>query len=387
MVGRVHEKRQNLAARLFGGLARSGAAEAALATMLYLYSESFYSGGNRVLTWTQFALDTVLCMGAAASGRWPRSGGVIVGVAVTAGALMMPGSMTMAILAVLIPLYAAGSRGLEKWRTVLTLWLVPAAIWATLIGDSAEVAVQTVVAWVIMTALVWALGSILHRLQQRTVALTEERIDAIRAQRRSIARDLHDTVAYATTTMIMRAEQIKLRGTADPLLTEDLDFIIATGRRSIRDLRGMMEALRRNDPSLDAAGGEDPWRVVSLTTLLPQRVRELEAHGLTVSTSVDAHLAGLPESVRETLGKLIVEATSNMVKHADRSGPCRILIEETPDAVEAVFTNAVSSGSPNRGAGFGLVGARERIEALGGDFEATRTHGTWLLRASLPVGG
>ena len=62
-----------------------------------------------------------------------------------------------------------------------------------------------------MTALVWALGSILHRLQQRTVALTEERIDAIRAQRRSIARDLHDTVAYATTTMIMRAEQIKLR--------------------------------------------------------------------------------------------------------------------------------------------------------------------------------
>ena len=35
--------------------------------------------------------------------------------------------------------------------------------------------------------------------------------------------------------MVMRAEQMKLRATDDPELLADLDFIIATGRRSVRD--------------------------------------------------------------------------------------------------------------------------------------------------------
>lgn len=370
-------------------LGRSGMAEATAATLLLLYSEAFFRAGPGTLTWAQFAADVSLCLGAAASGRWPRAGGVAAGVALMAFPFVHAGAVPAAILATMIPLFATGARGLERWRTALTLWYFLGLAWVTLpLAPDPGVAAQTIVVWIVLIALAWTLGTVLRRFQLRTLALQDERVTAVRAQRRSIARDLHDTVAYATTTMIMRAEQIKLRGDADPQLNADLDFIIATGRRSLRDLRGMMEALRRNDPFLEAEGGAAaPWRIVSPADLLTQQVAELRAHGLTVQTQVDADLDALPESVRETLGKLVVEATSNMVKHAARPGPCRIIIEQTPDSVEAVFTNPVGATASGARGGYGLVGMRERVEALGGDFETTTASGAWLLRVSLPVAG
>lgn len=374
--------------RMLARIARSGIAEATFATLLLLYSETFFTG-RTALTWAQFAVDCTVCLGAAASGRWPRAGSLVTGVGLAAFPLAHTTSpIPMAIMAALIPIFALGARGLERWRTAVGITYFFLLLWATLpLRGGTTTAVQSVIMWVILIAIVWLLGTAIATLQRRTLTLADERVAAVRSQRRSIARDLHDTVAYATTTMIMRAEEIKLRCAPTDPLHDDLDFIIATGRRSLRDLRGMMEALRRNDPSLEPDADESAWRIVSLAALLPQRVAELEAHGLTVSTQVDADLDALPESVRETLGKLIVEATSNMVKHAARPGPCRILIEATPDAVEAVFTNPIRATASFAGGGFGLMGARERVEALGGEFETTAASGTFLLRVSLPVGG
>lgn len=374
----------------FGRVARSGIAEAVLAIVLLLYSETFFSGqASATLTWPQFAADVAVCLGAAASGRWPRTGGVVAGVALLAFPFVQSsGAVPAAIFAVLIPVFATGARGMLSWRWFLTLWYFVGLMAATLplARDTSE-AIQTVVIWVVLLGLVWGLGTMLHALQRRTAALATERVEALRSQRRTIARDLHDTVAYATSMMIMRAEEVKLRGAGDPHLNADLDFIIATGRRSLRDLRGMMEALRRNDPALEAGADAAPWRIVSPGALLTQQVAELRANGLDVQVQVDAHLDHLPESVRETFGKLLVEATSNMVKHAARTGPCRILVEQSPEAVEAVFTNPVGATASDTPGGLGLVGARERVEALGGDLETTEASGTWLLRVSLPVGG
>lgn len=368
--------------------AQSGVAEATLAALLLLYSDTFFKTGPAALTWPQFAADVTLCAGAALSGRWPRTGGLVAGAALMAFPVVHTDAVPAAILAACIPVFATGARGLLGWRAILTAWYFAGLAWATvpLARDPGE-AVQTVLIWTLLLGVAWALGTVLRALQRRTVALAGERVEAVRSQRRSIARDLHDTVAHATTTMIMRAEEVKLRGTPDAQLQADLDFIIATGRRSLRDLRGMMEALRRNDPPLEADAPPAAWRIVSLGALLPQQVAELQAHGLTVTTQVDADLDHLPESVRETLGKLIVEATSNMVRHAARPGPCRIIIEQTPDTLEAVFTNPVGATASGPSGGFGLLGMRERVEALGGDLETTQASGTWLLRVALPMGG
>lgn len=385
----VTQRRRRSPSR-FQRYADSGVLEAVFAALILLYSETFYGApGVAPLTWPQFVVDSALCIAAGTSGRWPRGGGIATGVILMAMPLVHQGAPPAAVIAIVIPILAAGTRGLTRLRALLSVWYVAgASILSMPTASTSAGAVQTVLVWVILIGIAWAAGGTIHSLVQQSERLSQQRIEAVRSQRRSIARDLHDTVAYATSTMIMRAEQIKLRGVDDPALAEDLDFIISTGRRSIRDLRGMMETLRRNDPSLDSEYENSPWRIVSFAELLPQRIAELEAHGFQVNAQVDLAHQELPDSVREALGKLVVEATSNMVKHAPPPGPIRILIERHDDLVEAVFTNPLRPGrpAPREWDGFGLVGARERIEALGGELESTAASGTWLLRAQLPVG-
>ena len=368
-------------------LGRSGVPEAIVGLFAYMYNEAFPSiDGNRTLA--EAIVDFLLCFFAALTGRWPRVG--TLGVAATLIAqVLVSDELSVTVFAMFVPIVSNGAHGRTVLRDIAAPLYFALAIVKTMpLNDTLGDQLQTVIIWAVLVGLAWGTGRTIHRLRREGQEQAELRTAALRSQRRSIARDLHDTVSYATTTMIMRAEQIKLRVGDDPQLTEDLDFIIATGRRSVRDLRGMMETLRRNDPELDLE--EDaPWRLVAVGDVIADRRAELAAHGYRLDVSADAEaLDSLPSSVRETLAKLIVEATSNMVKHAGR-GPCRLIIEVHDDMLEAVFTNPLRPGRDQRkaGHGLGIIGALERVEALGGELEATAASGTWILRAQLPLGG
>ncbi|HRL48248.1 MAG TPA: histidine kinase [Propioniciclava sp.] len=365
-------------------LGTSGFPEAAMATGLFLYVEVFtVPSGERTF---EFAVNVLICGAAAASGRWPRLGAIGVAVGLALMVVLPVGQLRMSILALFIPILSAGMRGRNWLADVFTIVSFLLACVLTLpLSDGVSEKIESIIIWGLAIGLARIVGHTIDRLRRETKAHAALRFASLRRQRRDIAHDLHDTIAYATTTMIMRAEQMKLR-TDDPATQADLDFIITTGRRSVRDLRSMMEALRRNNPELDT-GTVTMWRLVTISDVLAERVKELNAHGLALQVSAPADIDQLlPESVRETLGKLIVEATSNMVKHA-APGPCRVLIEVEGDTVEAVFTNFTEPGSFTSEEGLGLLGAAERVEALGGEFEATAASGTWIVRAQLPLGG
>lgn len=366
-------------------LGRSGVPEAIVGLFVYMYNEAFPSiDGNRTLA--EAIVDFLLCFFAALTGRWPRVG--TLGVAATLIAqVLVSDELSVTVFAMFVPIVSNGAHGRTVLRDIAAPLYFALAIVKTMpLNDTLGDQLQTVIIWAVLVGLAWGTGRTIHRLRREGQEQAELRTAALRSQRRSIARDLHDTVSYATTTMIMRAEQIKLRVGDDPQLTEDLDFIIATGRRSVRDLRGMMETLRRNDPELDLEQNT-PWRLLTVTDVIAERQAELAAHGLTLQVTSDADLDSLPSSVRETLAKLVVEATSNMVKHAGK-GPCRLIIEVQDDTLEAVFTNRLRAGHRQDGGrpGLGLVGAAERVRAIGGELEATAASGTWILRAQLPIG-
>lgn len=366
-------------------LGRSGVPEAIVGLFAYMYNEAFPSiDGNRTLA--EAIVDFLLCFFAALTGRWPRVG--TLGVAATLIAqVLVSDELSVTVFAMFVPIVSNGAHGRTVLRDIAAPLYFALAIVKTMpLNDTLGDQLQTVIIWAVLVGLAWGTGRTIHRLRREGQEQAELRTAALRSQRRSIARDLHDTVSYATTTMIMRAEQIKLRAGDDPQLTEDLDFIIATGRRSVRDLRGMMETLRRNDPELDLEQNT-PWRLLTVTDVIAERQAELAAHGLTLQVTSDADLDSLPSSVRETLAKLVVEATSNMVKHAGK-GPCRLIIEVQDDTLEAVFTNRLRAGHRQDGGrpGLGLVGAAERVRAIGGELEATAASGTWILRAQLPIG-
>lgn len=353
-----------------------------MATLLFLYFEVFSLGtGSRPL---EFVISVLICMSAGIVGRWPITGSIgAIAALVIMIAFPLPDQMRFSALAIFIPVVSTGVRGHRSLSAITSavsfvlLSAITIPVSGTLINQA-----QSLFVWALLIGLAWISSRTFDQLRRESKAQAELRVEALRHQRRSIAHDLHDTVAYSTTTMIMRAEQLKLRST-DPELLADLDFIITTGRRSVRDLRAMMETLRRNDPQLDT-GEVSVWRLVKVAEVIQERVAELATHGLKLQVSVSDDVDDLPESVRETLGKLIVEATSNMVKHA-ADGPCRLLIERDGDIVEAVFTNRVTSPTPSP-QGLGLLGAAERVGALGGELETTAASGTWILRAQLPVG-
>lgn len=366
-------------------LGRSGVPEAIVGLFAYMYNEAFPSiDGNRTLA--EAIVDFLLCFFAALTGRWPRVGTLGVAAALVVQAFVSD-ELSVTVFAMFVPIVSNGAHGRTVLRDIAAPLYFALAIVKTMpLNDTLGDQLQTVIIWAVLVGLAWGTGRTIHRLRREGQEQAELRTAALRSQRRSIARDLHDTVSYATTTMIMRAEQIKLRVGDDPQLTEDLDFIIATGRRSVRDLRGMMETLRRNDPELDLEQNT-PWRLLTVTDVIAERQAELAAHGLTLQVTSDADLDSLPSSVRETLAKLVVEATSNMVKHAGK-GPCRLIVEVQDDTLEAVFTNRMRAGhrTDTGRSGLGLVGAAERVRAIGGELEATAASGTWILRAQLPIG-
>ena len=105
------------------------------------------------------------------------------------------------------------------------------------------------------------------------------------------------------------------------------------------------------------------------------------------SVSFDCHVAAeltnLGEAVNMTLYRLVQEGLTNVARHA-RASHVAVTIDEhqaEPDRAGFVMLRISDDGvgvgvgpsTPTSGSGLGLVGMRERVEALGGAFEASST--------------
>ncbi len=382
------------ATRFVGGL-RPGTLEMVFALLLMI---PFILVPPRYASTAPWALvlELLICLAAGFFGRWPVTSGCLVGLGLTAMAVLVTfvfdpsNDLRWSSFAVAIPLISAGTHGRRTLQGLLAVWYWLVLTVIEMAGHfTANDFIAAATIWGVWVGLFILVSVLIRRIADERRALQAARLAAVQSQRRTIARDLHDTTAYATTSIILRAEQAKLRGVTDPDMLADLDYIIAAGRRSMRDLRGMMETLRRNEPDGGADVPPSPWQIAPLDEIVDRRLAELTDNGFRASAHVEADLDSLPESVSETLAKVVVEATANMVKHGDRSAPCSIMIESDGDEVEAVFINTPATTSRlgrQQSTPLGLVGARERVEALGGECSVTSTSPTWVLRARIPIG-
>ena len=87
---------------------------------------------------------------------------------------------------------------------------------------------------------------------------------------------------------------------------------------------------------------------------------------------------------------MVQESLTNALKYAPRSD-VRIVISvdetERSLAVRVENDDTVHGDATLAGTGRGLVGLRERIQTLGGQFDAGRTYnGGWVVEARLPNG-
>ncbi|WP_413449951.1 histidine kinase [Georgenia phoenicis] len=215
-------------------------------------------------------------------------------------------------------------------------------------------------------------------------------------QRRDLARELHDTSIHDITSMIMALERAKLSGIKDPKVVEEIDHAIAVGRQSVVSMRGVLKILRAEDGSSRRPGAEPVPAPVAVAAPTLQRALDdarvsLERAGHTLQVHVEDRVdSPLPVSVRTALVRVIQECTANMAKYARPGAPCTVMIERTEVETRALFLNDARDGTTEDGAlssGVGLIGVRERVEAVGGSLLVRHHDGRWIIQASIPTIG
>ena len=196
---------------------------------------------------------------------------------------------------------------------------------------------------------------------QRALARTVEASDA---ERRRIARDLHDGLQGRLVLLAIQADAAR----SDPALADDLGEGLQTAITELRDLvQGVMPAML-TERGLCAA-------VEELTVRCP----------IPVALDLDRARGTLPGAVESTGYFIVAEALANAIKHAQASTVDLRMVRAAGELRVEITDDGVGGAQANGGAG--LRGMADRVDALDGRLvvSSPRGGGTFIL-AELPCG-
>ena len=180
-------------------------------------------------------------------------------------------------------------------------------------------------------------------------------------ERKRIARELHDDLGQQITVLKMDASL--LRGKLAPDQTDALRI----AERIQNVLARTVQSVRRLQSDLRPAMLDD----LGLVPALEELVQHIGQH-----STLDCRLAAddtldVPEAIATPLYRIAQESLNNVVKHAEARRVTVALAQENDRLVLSVTDDGKGIAYVDRGKRktYGLIGMRERIYALGGEFE------------------
>lgn len=203
-----------------------------------------------------------------------------------------------------------------------------------------------------------------------------------RDERLSLARELHDVVAHHLTGIVLQAQAARVVGQGAPeRLSGTLAGIEGAGTDALAAMRRVIGLLREAD---DGGGTTSTPKLDQLTELIGY----FEGLGPKVQLKLPADEAVLPPEVATTIYRIVQESLTNIARHAAKARSATVSIAQNEKSITVEITNEASA-EPSRfrhGSGHGLLGMRERVEAIGGTLAVGPRPGVgWSVRASLPV--
>jgi len=196
-----------------------------------------------------------------------------------------------------------------------------------------------------------------RRLAQRLLAVREE-------ERRHLARELHDEFGQCLASIGAEAAFVHKRAEVhDPALLPAARAIAGVTAHMMESLQGILLQLR-------PVGLEEFGLRAALEALVAGWRRRQPACDFALVLSGD--IDGLPAGLTVSLYRIVQESLTNALRHGapsrvsvilgrDAQG-CRLRVEDDGDGAEG----------PTAGSGLGVLGMRERVEALGGRFALIR---------------
>jgi signal transduction histidine kinase len=252
-----------------------------------------------------------------------------------------------------------------------------------LVQDPSEVAVGI---WTVAIVFTWVVGRAVARQEQLVLQLEGTRRQlaeqALLAERRRIARDVHDFVGHGLAAVLLQVTSARhvLRRDAEAA-EEALRSAEDVGRRSMDELRRTVGLLRSDDE----AGVAMP---VPRASEIPTLVDQARAGGLAVELRTRGDLSRIPPGVGLAVYRIAQEALANAARHAPRARTI-LGLELADGRLELVAeTNGpvlAGEASERERPRYGLIGMQERAAALGGEFAAGPTPDGWRVRCELPI--
>jgi signal transduction histidine kinase len=279
----------------------------------------------------------------------------------------------------------AAARWSRSLAAAAALGVLAAAtpVLVALVQDPMEVAVGI---WVVAIVFIWVVGLAVARQERLVVELAGTRRQlaqqALQAERRRIARDVHDFVGHGLAAVMLQVTSARHVLRRDPEAAEEaLRSAEEVGRRSMQELRRTVALLRSDDE----AGVAAP---VPTASEIPALIEQARAGGLAVELHTRGDLLRIPPSVGLALYRIAQEALANAARHAPRARTT-LGLELANGRVELLAETSgplIAQSAPQRERPhYGLIGMQERATALGGEFAAGPTRDGWRVRCELPV--
>jgi signal transduction histidine kinase len=322
------------------------------------------------------AVATCVALAALSVDGWPLVAGLAVsGVAVTVVCDGNPANLGWFAICVLAGWCALRAQTIHSATLTGLLAAILVAQW---LAVSDEPGWGAWIAGTIFATVVCLMTSrqrdLIEQLREAQAGLAER----TRAEERNrIAGEMHDVIGHALTVSLLHVSSARLALDEDPEEARtSLEEAERLGQQSLAEVRQAVGMLREHTSTRTP---------MPHAAQLPDLVEAFRRAGRIVELEID----GDPSSLTTTSGlavyRIVQEALTNVVRHASPSATTWIRLQIAPE--ETRLTIEDDGGATNRsgdGSGVGVIGMRERAEAVGGRLTAGPAGLGWRVEAVLP---
>lgn len=302
----------------------------------------------------------------------------------------------LALGAGLVAVCTAASRLRGRALTAVVVLTVAASIVFPLVNPAAGEIVKVGFPAFLLTVIAFGWGLYLRARRELVASLREraERLaadqersaeQAREAERRRIAREMHDVLAHRLSLLSVHAGALEFHPDAPPgEIVEAASVIRTSAAAALADLRQVISVLRED---ATAADGPPQPGFGQLADLL----EESRSAGMTLHAHID--LPGstqASETAGRTVYRVIQEGLTNARKHAP-GAPVEVTVTTDSETVIAEVTSRRPTVTTRpvpaapAGPGAGLIGLAERVALAGGRLEhGPNAIGDFTLRATIP---
>ncbi|KQR47913.1 hypothetical protein ASF87_02890 [Microbacterium sp. Leaf161] len=220
--------------------------------------------------------------------------------------------------------------------------------------------------------LAFARGS---RLEKQLAEKAEQERQAVLAERRWIAGELHDSIAHHLTVVALHVQMLD----DDRTSSESQEAIRIAARKAMTDLRFVID-LADDGPRSEGMPSGD------LAASVDEAQQEFESAGHSVIVDGDPSDERIPRAAEIILARILRESATNVLKYAGE-GEVAIRFDIDDDAAKLTVSSPLSA-TPRRELSSSRTGVgrmAERVLGASGEFSAGEADGRWVVSALLPI--